>query len=222
VLGLYDFVYGELCDWYLEFLKGREIDEDLAATISYLLRETLALAHPFIPFVSEELWSHVAGDDAPLLALSPYPGENVALIDTEAESHIAELVAAVTAVRAWRETSDLPAKAVLLAKLPERYAQTAALAARLAKLDLEQATVGEPSATVAVPGGQALIYAGDLVDPAAQAAKLQKRREKLRGEIGRAESKLANEGFVAKAPPQLVAAEREKLEKLRAELTEMG
>jgi valyl-tRNA synthetase len=69
VLGLYDFVYGELCDWYLEFTKGREFDEDLSATMLHVLRETLALAHPVIPFVTEELWSHVPGADG-LLAVT--------------------------------------------------------------------------------------------------------------------------------------------------------
>ena len=62
-LGLYDFVYGELCDWYLEFTKGRDFDADLSATMLYVLRETLALAHPMIPFVTEELWSHVPGTE---------------------------------------------------------------------------------------------------------------------------------------------------------------
>ena len=60
-LGLYDFVYGELCDWYLELVKGREFDEDLSATMLHVLRETLALCHPVIPFVTEELWAHVPG-----------------------------------------------------------------------------------------------------------------------------------------------------------------
>ena len=60
-LGLYDFVYGELCDWYLELVKGREFDADLSATMLHVLRETLALAHPVIPFVTEELWDHVPG-----------------------------------------------------------------------------------------------------------------------------------------------------------------
>ena len=64
---LYDFVYGELCDWYLEFTKGREVDEDLSATLVHVLRETLALAHPVIPFVTEELWDHVP-DSGGLLA----------------------------------------------------------------------------------------------------------------------------------------------------------
>src|SRR3954454_19722395 len=62
-LGLYDFVYGELCDWYLELVKGRDFDEDLSATMLHVLRETLALSHPMIPFVTEELWSNVPGAD---------------------------------------------------------------------------------------------------------------------------------------------------------------
>ena len=71
-LGLYDFVYGELCDWYLEFNKGREYDDDLSATMLHVLRETLLLAHPVIPFVTEELWSHVPSAED-LLATSGPP-----------------------------------------------------------------------------------------------------------------------------------------------------
>ena len=79
-LGLYDFVYGELCDWYLEFNKGREYDDDLSATMLYVLRETLLLAHPIIPFVTEELWSHVPGAED-LLAGQQATGADDALRD---------------------------------------------------------------------------------------------------------------------------------------------
>src|SRR4051795_1004302 len=97
-LGLYDFVYGELCDWYLELVKGRDFDEDLSATMLHVLRETLALSHPMIPFVTEELWSNVPGADG-LLAGGrlPRPGESP--IDQEAEEVVGDVIAAVTAIR---------------------------------------------------------------------------------------------------------------------------
>ena len=89
-LGLYDFVYGELCDWYLELVKPRLASsarpdgvaerEDLAATLLHVLRETVALAHPMIPFVTEELWSYV-GEAGELLAGARYPRAAQALID---------------------------------------------------------------------------------------------------------------------------------------------
>src|SRR5690349_14676216 len=101
-LGLYDFVYGELCDWYLEFTKGREFDEDLSATMLYLLREPLALAHPVIPFVTEELWGHVPGTEG-LLATARLTEPDASLRDEAAETEIAAVIDAVTALRSWRD-----------------------------------------------------------------------------------------------------------------------
>src|SRR6185312_12647794 len=215
VLGLYDFVYGELCDWYLEFTKGREFDEDLSATMLYLLRETLALAHPMIPFVTEELWGHVPGTEG-LLATSRLTEPDASLLDEAAEAEIAAVIEAVTALRSWRDEAGVKPGQVLPARI-DGLDGAADLVARMARLDL--AGEGEPTATVSVPGGSVEIRAGDLVDREAEARKAQAERERLQQEIARAEAKLANEGFVAKAPPHLVQAERDKLERMRQELS---
>ena len=222
-LGLYDFVYGELCDWYLELVKGRELDADLSSTLLHVLRETLALAHPVIPFVTEELWAAIpgGGDSAPLLAAAAYPVADEALIDPEAEALIADVIGAVTAVRAWRNASGVGPGLMLGARLQaDGYLQTAPLVARIARLDLEAgaATGDAAAATLPVPGGAIELLAGDIVDPAAEARKTAERRASLESEIARAEGKLANAGFIAKAPADLVDAERAKLDRLRAEL----
>ncbi|HEX2103120.1 MAG TPA: valine--tRNA ligase [Solirubrobacteraceae bacterium] len=213
-LGLYDFVYGELCDWYLEFTKGREFDAEQSATMLYVLGETLKLAHPVIPFVTEELWSHVPGTDGLLAVTRLTPPDDV-LRDEAAEAEIAAVIEAVQALRSWRDEAGVKPGQVLPARI-DGLDGSAGLVARMARLDLE----GDdgPTATVAVPGGTVEIRAGDLVDPEAEARKAAAERDRLRREIARAEGKLANEGFVAKAPPQLVQAEREKLERLRREL----
>jgi valyl-tRNA synthetase len=213
-LGLYDFVYGELCDWYLEFTKGREFDADGSATMLYVLRETLKLAHPVIPFVTEELWSHVPGTEG-LLAVARITPPDDALRDEAAEAEIAAVIEAVQALRSWRDEAGVKPGRVLPARI-DGLDGSAGLVARMARLDLD----GDEglTATVAVPGGSVEIRAGDLVDREAEARKAQAERERLQGEIARAEGKLANAGFLAKAPPQLVQAEREKLERLRREL----
>jgi valyl-tRNA synthetase len=213
-LGLYDFVYGELCDWYLEFNKGRQYDEDLSATMLYVLRETLLLAHPIIPFVTEELWSHVPGAED-LLAGQQASGPDDALRDADAEARVGAIIAAVTAVRSWREEAGVKPGDVLAARL-DGLDGDAELAARMARLDL--GGDGDVTAVVPFAGGIAEIRAGALVDPAEEERKRDAERERLRTEIARAEGRLANEGFVAKAPEQLVAAEREKLERLQREL----
>ena len=219
-LGLYDFVYGELCDWYLELVKGREFDAALSATILHVLRRTLALAHPVIPFVTEEIWASVPGAEG-LLASAQLPVSDAARRDLGVEEAIGDLIAAVTAVRAWRNENDVAPGATITARLAaDGYLETAALVARIARLDLAAAESGdEPlAATLSVPGGMLELRAAGLVDPEAEARKREARRAQLDGEIARAAGKLANEGFVAKAPTAVVAQEREKLERLRAEL----
>ncbi|HEX6698134.1 MAG TPA: valine--tRNA ligase [Solirubrobacteraceae bacterium] len=213
-LGLYDFVYGELCDWYLEFNKGREYDRDLSATMLHVLRETLLLAHPVIPFVTEELWSHVPGAED-LLATQRATGPDDSLRDPGAEARVGAVIAAVTALRSWRDEAGVKPGRVLPARL-DGLDGDAELVARMARLDLEQD--GEPTAAVPFAGGMVEIRAGALVDPVDEERKREAERGRLRGEIARAEAKLANEGFVAKAPDHLVAAEREKLGRLRSEL----
>jgi valyl-tRNA synthetase len=216
-LGLYDFVYGELCDWYLEFNKGREYDHDLSATMLHVLRETLLLAHPIIPFVTEELWSHVPGAEDLLATQQATPTDD-SLRDADAEARVGAVIAAVTALRSWRDEAGVKPGQVLPARL-DGLDGDAELVARMARLDLE----GDGETTAAVPfeGGMAEIRAGALVDPAEEERKRAAERERLRGEIARAEAKLANEGFVAKAPEQLVAAERGKLDRLRRELEQL-
>ena len=105
-LGLYDFVYGELCDWYLELIKPRlygEADADGVGDVAlHVLAETLAMAHPIIPFVTEEIWGHLPGASG-LLATSSWPAVDDSLLDDTAEGDLARAITAVTTLRGWRE-----------------------------------------------------------------------------------------------------------------------
>jgi valyl-tRNA synthetase len=219
--GLYDFVYGELCDWYLELIKGREFDAGLSATVCYVLRSTLALAHPFIPFVTEQLWESVPGAEG-LLIGAPYPVADDALIDSDAEQRVSDLIGAVTAIRSWRSGANVKPGAKLGAKIEsEALEADSALIARLARLDLASFD-GDVTDSIAVPGGTVEISAGDAIDVEAQKRERAQRRAGIEGEIERAESKLSNQAFVAKAPAELVAGEQEKLDRLRGELAALG
>jgi valyl-tRNA synthetase len=210
-LGLYDVVFGELCDWYLELVKGREFDAQLSGHVRWVLREALLLAHPVIPFVTEELWE-LAGFDGLLAGAAASPaGER----DPEAEATVGQVIAVVSAVRSWRTTTGVAPGAVLEARLPGLDGDAAALVARLARLTPVDGGA-EPVATIPAGGVQVELLEG--VDPGEVAARREKERAKLESEIRRAEGKLGNQGFVAKAPEAVVAAEREKLERLRAEL----
>jgi valyl-tRNA synthetase len=217
-LALYDFVYGELCDWYLELVKPRlrEGDADLSATLLYVLTETLALAHPMIPFVTEEIYAHVPGASGLLAAR--VQSDAGGPLDETAEASLARTIEAVQALRAWRDATGVKAGALIGARLSaEGYDETIPQIARLARLSL---TIdgGDPVASVPVPGGIVEILPSEGLDIGAAEEKRAAQRSKLEQEIARSEAKLANQGFVAKAPPAVVGAERDKLERLRAEL----
>jgi valyl-tRNA synthetase len=225
-LALYDFVYGELCDWYLELVKPRLRDGDpaLLATLLHVLTETLAIAHPVIPFVTEEIYSYVPGADG-LLAARTDPDAVAGKIDEAAEQELARAIEAIQAVRSWRAETGVSAGAVLTARLSATgYDGTAAQIARLARLSfdaldaLDAEAAGETVATIGVAGGTIEVMASGDLDVEATIRKREARAAVLNVEIERAERKLANEGFVSKAPPDVVQAERDKLERLRAEL----
>jgi valyl-tRNA synthetase len=217
-LALYEFVYGELCDWYLELVKPRlrAGEPELAGTLLHVLTETIALAHPLIPFETEEIYSHIPGAEGLLAArISEPPGPDV--IDTEAERAVERAIAAVQALRRWRALEKVEAGAMLPVRLAaDGYDETSEHLARLARVTLDGSA--DAVATVPVPGGAIEILASPDVDLGASARRIEAERDKLSSEIERAERKLSNQGFVAKAPPEVVAAERDKLERLREEL----
>ena len=214
---LYDFVFGELCDWYLELVKPRlrAGEPELVATLLYVLRETLVLAHPMIPFVTEEIYSHVPGSDG-LLAASPAGPPTP--VDESAERTMAQAIEAVSALRAWRDAAGVKVGVRVPARLAATgYEETAGHIAALGRLSLSEDGAA-PVESIPVPGGAIEILSTEALDPAAAARKRAAERDRLSQEIDRAQSRLANEGFVAKAPAHVVQAEREKLGRLRAEL----
>ena len=219
-LGLYAFVYDDLCDWYLELLKPRLYGDDNRAAAElalHVLGETLALAHPVIPFVTEEIWSLVPGAEGLLMAHS-WPQRDDSLLDEDAEAQLARAIAAVQELRGWRDRVGAAPGSSIPARLEaEGYEATAGQVARMARVEWSL-DGGEPVASVAVPGGSVAVLESSAVDLEAEARRAAERRAHLEGEIARAEGKLSNQGFVAKAPPHVVQAERDKLERLRAEL----
>ncbi len=220
-LSLYEFVYGELCDWYLELIKPRLRDGDasLAPTLLHVLSETLALAHPMIPFVTEEIWSYVPGAEGLLAARVDHV---TSPLDERAEEVLERTIDAVQAIRGWRDEAGVRAGAVLGARLAaEGYDETGDHVARLGRLAWSL-DGGDPVATVAVPGGAVEILPTEDLDLGAAERKRAQQRARLRAELDRSQAKLANEGFVAKAPPAVVQAERDKLADLRAELEALG
>src|SRR3954463_1609678 len=225
---LYGFVYGELCDWYLEMLKPRLYDDDNADTAAFalfVLAETLALAHPVIPFVTEEIWSYLPGPQDLLLG-HRWPEPDETLRDLEVEAEVARAIEATQALRTWREG----VRAAPGARVPARldapgYDRVLEHVARLARFEFSAngvPTLPEPVATVGVPGGVVAVMPSDAVDMEAERKRAAERVERLKADIARIEKKLSNQGFVSKAPEHVVQGERDKLSKLQKELEELS
>jgi valyl-tRNA synthetase len=220
-LDLYDFFWSELCDWYLEIVKPRLYDgeREVAENLLHVFERVLALAHPVLPFVTEEIWAYMPGPaDRPPLVAAPYPEPEPGHLDAEAEARMRTAIELTRGIRRWRDLVGVAAGTVL----PARVAAGAELAspelvARLARLSLDGAG-GEALVTI----GAVEILGSDEVDPDEVRRRIEGRRKELRSEVERGERKLANQGFVAKAPAEVVEAERRKLEAYRSELEELG
>jgi valyl-tRNA synthetase len=212
----YAFFWSELCDWYLEIAKPRlyEGEAEVSANLLWVLERTLALLHPIMPFVSEEVWSYHPSR-AGHLAVHPFPAADASLFDEEAEAKVERGIELTRRLRAWRDMVEAPAATQLSARVEGESPQE--FVGRLSRFEFG-GDGGDPIASV----GPVKVLASAEIDAAAVGARLEKRREELRAEVARAEGKLANEKFVARAPAELVDEERGKLERYRAELEELA
>ena len=222
-LELYGTFWSELCDWYLELAKPRLYEAEnarVSAVLLWALERTLKLLHPVMPFVTEEIWSFVPGARG-LLAVEPWPEADESWLDAEAEAEVARLIEAVTALRRYRDEigakAGVPVRGRLVA---EGYEALREQLGRLARFELvdDSSPDGDVLATVPIPGGGMQVLPSEAFDAEEARARIAARREQLLKEVERAERKLANEQFVTKAPPEVVAEERRKLEEYREAL----
>jgi valyl-tRNA synthetase len=212
----YSFFWGDLCDWYLEIVKPRLYDgeAEVSATLLWALERVLGLLHPVMPFVSEEVWSYHPANRGHL-AVHPFPLADESLFDPAAEADVEGGIGLTQRLRAWRDLVDVPAASVLAARI--EGVDPPEFVARLARFEFS-ADGGDPVAAI----GPVRVLPSEQLDAEAVAARLEKRREELRAEVERGERKLGNEGFLAKAPAEVVEEERAKLERYRAELAELA
>uniref|UniRef100_UPI002FDE3DDD class I tRNA ligase family protein n=1 Tax=Atlantibacter subterraneus TaxID=255519 RepID=UPI002FDE3DDD len=229
---LYEFTWNQFCDWYLELTKpvmngGSEAElHGTRNTLVNVLEGLLRLAHPIIPFITETIWQRVKvlkGIDADTIMLQPFPAYDVALDDEAARTDTEWLKQAIVAVRNIRaEMNIAPSKPldVLLrgasADAQRRVNDNRSFLLNLARLQsitlLDDGDKGPVSVTKIIDGAELLIPMAGLIDKSAELARLAKEVEKVEIEIGKIESKLGNEGFVARAPEAVVAKERERLQ----------
>ena len=235
---LYDFVWNEFCDWYIELLKPRFADKGSKSnrvaqnTIAYLLSQMLKLLHPYMPFITEEIRSslpEVEGDDAESIMISKYPAFNAAYCFKEDEERMEKLIDLIRAIRNRRAEMNVPpsrkAKLFIVSDRSDVYNEkTSKFFIKLAYAsEVEYLNACGGGNTVQIVAGGATVYIpmGELVDLEKERARLKGECDKVAGEIRRLEGKLSNEGFVAKAPAAVVEGERAKLAKYKEHLAQL-
>jgi valyl-tRNA synthetase len=238
---LHRFFWNELCDWYLELVKPilspREgdapVDEAVAKaariTLARALEGTLRLMHPFIPFVTEELWQKLpkpAGSPASIV-VAPWPRAEIAPRDEGAEREMAALQAAISSIRSIRSEHEVhPAAAVHVRLLTERadlrlLLETQAVAVRtLAKVDpleIVSERAGRPHGFATSSAGEieVQVLLRGLVEPAHESARIDRELKKIDKDLQATEKKLSQPSFTDKAPPEVVAEARARLEELK-------
>ncbi|MFA7415281.1 MAG: valine--tRNA ligase [Rhizobium sp.] len=230
---LYRFVWNQFCDWYLELLKPVFAGDDAVAKAevqacsAYVLEETYKLLHPFMPFITEELWAHTAGEGKEretLLCHADWPAPE--FVDETAAADINWLVDLVSGIRSTRAEMNVPPSAIAPLVVVSansltqgRLVRHEASIKRLARVDsivlADEAPKG--SAQIVIGEATACLPLGSLIDIGAEKARLEKAIDKAEQEMGRIASKLANEKFVANANPDVVAAERERYGELEVQ-----
>jgi valyl-tRNA synthetase len=244
---LYQFVWDEYCDWYLEIAKVQVQTGDAAQqrgtrrTLIRVLEAILRLAHPVIPFITEELWQKVApvaGKTGDSISVAPYPETNPANVNPEAEAWMAKLKAVVDACRTLRGEMNvspgtrLPAYVVGDTGFMRQATPVLQALAKLSEVkifDSEPAWAAAAQAAPVAVVGEARLCLYMEIDVAAEKVRITKEVGRVRGELAKANGKLSNEAFVAKAPPAVIEQERKRiadfaalLEKLEAQLQRLG
>jgi len=233
---LYEFVWNEYCDWYLELAKvslahGDEAQQRATrGTLVRVLEAALRLAHPFIPFITEELWQTVAplaGKTGPTISLQPYPQPDMGKRAPKESTQVSYLKEMVEAARSLRSEMSLPPGQKVAALLEGDFASIAAGAlgpyiealARLSSLKLVEQLPVSPAPVAVVDKFRLMLEVE--VDVEAERARLGKERARVEGEVNKARAKLANEGFVSRAPAAVVEQERARLSQHEATLQKL-
>ncbi|AGA58663.1 MAG: valine--tRNA ligase [Thermobacillus sp.] len=224
---LYNFIWDDLCDWYIEFAKLNLYGTDEAAkratqsVLAYVLDRTLRLMHPFMPFITEEIWQHLP-HEGETITLAPWPVYETAFESPDAVREMNLLMDIIRAVRNIRAEVNVPMskKVDLIVSLTGKA--ELAIAKRNEEFirrfcgtsSLELGTgipAPEKAMTAIVTGAELYLPLAGLIDIDAEIARLEKELKTLNAEVERVEKKLANEGFMAKAPEKVIEEERAKL-----------
>jgi len=224
---LYDFIWDVYCDWYIELVKPRLYDEncktreDALDTLSYVLVGVLKLLHPFMPFITEEIFCAIQSEEETIV-ISKWPEYNDELVFEKEEEKMQLICDAIRGIRNIRAEMNIPpskkSKLYVISEMGELYSECSSFFIKLASASEVSVISEKPeenTISVIVAGAELLLPVDELVDREKELARLQKEKETLEAEIRRSEGKLSNQGFLAKAPQKLIDEEKAKYEKYK-------
>ena len=224
---IYDFIWDTYCDWYIELTKARLYSEDASRkntalqVLVYVLDQTLRLLHPFMPFITEEIWQSLPQRQTALI-VAQWPVSSEELNFATEEAHMESVMNAIRAIRNRRAEMNVPpskkATLYVLTSAPQVFAQGEGFIQRLAYADKVELLEKEPEnlnglVTCATADAKLYIPMGQLVDIAKEQERIGKELEKARKNLASLNGKLSNENFTSRAPEAVVNAEREKAKK---------
>ena len=232
---IYDFIWDTYCDWYIELTKARLYSEDIQAkntalqVLVYVLDQVLRLLHPFMPFITEEIWQSIPHNGDALI-VADWPCYNADLAFRDEENLMESVMEAIRAIRNRRTEMNVPpsrkAALYVLTTKPDVFAEGEGFIQRLAYADTVTILDREPEnidSMVCCTTADAKLYIpmGELVDIAKELARIEAELEKARKNLAVIEGKLSNEKFIAKAPEAIVNAEKEKAAKAKDLITQL-
>ena len=221
---IYSFTWDTFCDWYIEMAKSRIFEGGEAAltakrTLVKVLSGILGLLHPYMPFITEEIYQAIPHTCESIM-ISEYPAFDASLDYSEAEGHVERIIACITAIRTRRAEMNVPpskkAKLFVVTKYEDTFRSASKILEKLASASEVIITDGyesDDAVMIATDAGRLYIPLAEVIDFEKERARLTAEMKKNDGEIERIEKKLANEGFVAKAPAAVIEGEKAKLKK---------
>lgn len=241
---LYDFIWDNFCDWYIEIVKPRlqnkddvQANENAQKVLCYVLSNTMKLLHPFMPFITETIWQALPHEGESIM-ISKWPEYQESLNFAVEAEQVETIMDTIRAIRARRAEMNVPlskkAQVILFTENRAAYEAGSTFFAKLAYASEIQFVDAAPSnvesmVSVVTKGAQVYMPMGELVDFEKEKARLEKEKAKVQKDIDFVMKKLNNEGFVAKAPAAVIAQEREKaakyqelMDKLNASLAALG
>ncbi len=223
---IYSFAWDMLCDWYIEMAKSRIFEGGEAAVtvkrvLLYVLTSVIKLLHPYMPFITEEIYQALPHTDESIM-ISSYPVYNESMSYPECEDSVNRIIGCIVAVRARRAEMNVPpskrAKMFVVTKYADTFRATEKILMKLAsasELSIVDSYDKDDAVMIATDTGSIYIPLSDVIDFEKERVRLSGELTKCEGEIARLEKKLSNEGFVSKAPEAVIAGERAKLKKYK-------